>query len=174
VLTPGPLRRRPGRDRQPLQEHAQQSQNVVPGRLRKRCPHFRLRDLRQRRHLGRMPAPPPPPMSPLPAARVLAAARPTRPAEAGLPDGTAWHPDAITDAFERQAFATHLPPVRLHDVRHAHIGEMIALGINERIISDRVGHSGTQMTRDYAAVAAEVSRAAAEKVVSMIPRRARR
>jgi integrase len=89
-------------------------------------------------------------------------------------DGTAWHPDSITDAFERQAFAAHLPPVRLHDVRHAHIGEMLALGVSERIIADRVGHSGTQMTRDYAAVAEHVSRDAAERVVSAIPRRARR
>ena len=80
VLTPGALRRQPGRDRQPLQEHAQQSQNVVPGRLRKRRPQFRLRDLHQRRHLGRMPATPP-----LPPDRVPAAARPTRPAAAGPP-----------------------------------------------------------------------------------------
>jgi integrase len=89
-------------------------------------------------------------------------------------EGRPWHPDAVTDAFERQAFAAHLPPVRLHDVRHAHIGEMIALGINERIISDRVGHSGSKMTRDYAAVAAEVSREAAERVSALIPRRAQR
>jgi hypothetical protein len=38
------------------------------------------------------------------------------------------------------------------------------------IVSDRVGHSGSKMTRDYAAVAAEVSRQAAQKVVSQIPR----
>ena len=88
-------------------------------------------------------------------------------------DGTPWHPDAVTDTFERLAFAAHLPPVRLHDVRHAHISQLIASGVDVRIISERVGHSGSQMTRDYAAVAAEVSRAAAEKVVGMIPRSAR-
>ena len=80
-------------------------------------------------------------------------------------------PDAVTDTFERLAFAAHLPPVRLHDVRHAHISELFAAGVDVRIISERVGHSGSKMTRDYAAVAAEVSRAAAEKVVGMIPRR---
>ena len=88
-------------------------------------------------------------------------------------DGTAWHPDAVTDAFERLAFAAHLPPVRLHDIRHAHISQLIAAGIDVRIISERVGHSGSKMTRDYAAVAAEVSRAAAEKVAGLIPRSAR-
>jgi integrase len=79
----------------------------------------------------------------------------------------------VTDTFERLAFAAHLPPVRLHDMRHAHISELFAAGIDARIISERVGHMGSKMTRDYAAVAAEVSRAAAEKVVGMIPRSAR-
>jgi integrase len=88
-------------------------------------------------------------------------------------DGTPWHPDAVTDTFERLAFAAHLPPVRLHDMRHAHISELFAAGVDARIISERVGHMGSKMTRDYAAVAAEVSRAAAEKVVGMIPRSAR-
>jgi integrase len=88
-------------------------------------------------------------------------------------DGTPWHPDTVTDTFERLAFAAHLPPVRLHDMRHAHISELFAAGIDARIISERVGHMGSKMTRDYAAVAAEVSRAAAEKVVGMIPRSAR-
>jgi integrase len=98
-------------------------------------------------------------------------------ADAGLvftrEDGTAWHPDAVTDAFERLAFAAHLPPVRLHDLRHAHISHLFAAEVDVRIISDRVGHLGSQMTRDYAAVAAEVSRAAAQKVAGMIPRSAR-
>lgn len=85
--------------------------------------------------------------------------------------GRGLHPDTVTDAFERQAFAARLPPVRLHDVRHAHISELIAAGVDVRIISERVGHSGSKMTRDYAAVAAEVSRAAAEKVAALIPRR---
>ena len=47
VLTSAPLRRQPGRDRPPLQEHAQQSQNVVPGRLRKRRPQLPVRNTRQ-------------------------------------------------------------------------------------------------------------------------------
>lgn len=88
-------------------------------------------------------------------------------------DGSPWHPDTITDTFERLAFAAHLPPIRLHDVRHFNISEMFAAGIDARIISERVGHSGSKMTRDYAAVAAEVSRQAAAKVAAAIPRAAR-
>lgn len=89
-------------------------------------------------------------------------------------DGQAWHPDTVTDTFERLAFRAGLPPVRLHDVRHAHITQLYRDGVNERVISDRVGHSGAKMTRDYAAVAAEVSRGAAEKIAAAIPRRASR
>ncbi len=88
-------------------------------------------------------------------------------------DGTAWHPGAVTDTFERLAFAAHLPPIRLQDIRHAHISQLLASGVDIRIVSDRVGHSGSKMTRDYAAVAAEVSRQAAQKVVSQIPRSVR-
>lgn len=87
-------------------------------------------------------------------------------------DGSAWHPEAVTDAFERLAFAAHLPPVRLHDIRHAHISQLLAAGVDVRIVSERVGHSGSKMTRDYAAVAAEVSRQAAATIVGMIPRKA--
>jgi len=78
----------------------------------------------------------------------------------------------VTDAFERLAFAAHLPPVRLHDIRHAHISQLLAAGVDVRIVSERVGHSGSKMTRDYAAVAAEVSRQAAATIVGMIPRKA--
>jgi integrase len=73
-----------------------------------------------------------------------------------------------------EAFAAHLPPVRLHDIRHAHISHLLANGVDARIISDRVGHSGTQMTWDYAAVAAEVSQEAAERAVAIISGLARR
>lgn len=90
------------------------------------------------------------------------------------PDGKAWHPAAVTDAFERQAFRAHLPPVRLHDLRHAHITELFALQVDARLISERVGHSGAKMTRAYAAVAEAVSRDVAERVAAVIPRRSAR
>jgi integrase len=89
-------------------------------------------------------------------------------------DGSAWHPGTVTDTFERLAFAAHLPPVRLHDVRHENITRMFAAGIDVKVIQERVGHSGSKMTRDYAAVGEEVSRAAAEKAASLIPRKAAR
>lgn len=60
VLTPGPFRRQPGRDRPPLQEHAQQPHDVAPDHLRKRPPQLPVRNTRHHRHLQKMPVPAPP------------------------------------------------------------------------------------------------------------------
>jgi len=89
-------------------------------------------------------------------------------------NGEAWHPDAITDTFERLAFAGGLPPVRLHDLRHGHITYLLAQKIDPRVIGDRVGHSGTKMTRDYAAVLSDVAQEAADLGARVIPRGRRR
>jgi site-specific recombinase XerD len=51
---------------------------------------------------------------------------------------------------------------------------MFAAGIDVKVIQQRVGHSGSKMTRDYAAVGEEVYRAAAEKAASLISRKAAR
>lgn len=87
-------------------------------------------------------------------------------------DGTPWHPDAVTRGFERLAFAAHLPPIGFHGIRHMHITYLYGAKVAEHVISSRVGHSGSKMTRAYAAVAEEISREAAEAVAAMIPRRA--
>jgi integrase len=36
-----------------------------------------------------------------------------------LEDGTAYHPDRLTDIFEWEAFRAGMPPIRLHDLRHS-------------------------------------------------------
>ena len=89
-------------------------------------------------------------------------------------DGRAFHPDLITGRFERLALAAELPPVRFHSLRHAHITYLYAAKVAEHVISARVGHSGSKMTRAYAAVAEEISQEAAERVAVMIPRRSAR
>lgn len=88
--------------------------------------------------------------------------------------GEAWHPNSVTGAFERIAFAAHLPPVGFHSLRHAHITYLYTAKVAEHVISDRVGHSGKKMTQAYAAVAEEISHEAAEAVAAMIPRRSAR
>jgi integrase len=41
-----------------------------------------------------------------------------------------------------------LPPVRFHDLRHTHTSELLKLGINPKVVSERLGHSTVGMTLD--------------------------
>lgn len=88
-------------------------------------------------------------------------------------DGTALHPAAITDLFERQAMAAGMPPIRFHDVRHISGTVANAAGVGLKVTSERLGHSTTKLTADtYTSVYPEIGRAAAEKIAAMIPREA--
>lgn len=87
-------------------------------------------------------------------------------------DGAALHPAAVTALFERLAFAAGLPPVGLHALRHGAATYALAAGVDVSIVSERLGHSTTTLTRDvYTSVLPEVARAAAEATAAMIPRR---
>lgn len=89
-------------------------------------------------------------------------------------DGSPRHPDAVTETLERLALAAHLPPVNLHGIRHANIGQLLAAGYDVRLVQERVGHSGSKMTRDCAAVTEQVARDMAEAATAMIPRKNRK
>jgi integrase len=86
-------------------------------------------------------------------------------------DGAWLNPGKITDLFGRLVSASGLPPIRLHDLRHGAATLMLAAGIDVKVVSDTLGHSNTQITRDvYQAVLDDLSRAAAEAVVKLVPR----
>lgn len=88
-----------------------------------------------------------------------------------LEDGRPPHPDLVTTTFERLAFTAHLPPVRLHDLRHGWATYALAAGVDVKIVQDRLGHSSSKVTRDlYTTVLEEVSREAAETVSELITR----
>jgi integrase len=38
--------------------------------------------------------------------------------------------------------------VRFHDLRHTHATELLKAGINPKIVSERLGHSGIRITLD--------------------------
>jgi integrase len=87
-------------------------------------------------------------------------------------DGSALHPAAVTELFERLAFAAGLPPVNLHALRHGAATYALAAGLDIKIVSARLGHSTSALTRDvYTSVLPDVARAAAEATAAMIPRR---
>ncbi|HXW86644.1 MAG TPA: site-specific integrase [Streptosporangiaceae bacterium] len=86
-------------------------------------------------------------------------------------DGAALHPAAVTLLFERLSFAAGLPPVGLHALRHGAASYALAAGLDVKLVSDRLGHSTSTLTRDvYTSVLPDVARAAAEAAAAMILR----
>ncbi|MFD4256438.1 tyrosine-type recombinase/integrase [Streptomyces sp. NPDC058534] len=86
-------------------------------------------------------------------------------------DGALLHPGKISDLFDRLTTEAGLPPIRLHDLRHGAATLMLAAGVDIKVISETLGHSDTRITRDvYQAVLDDLSRAAAEAVVKLVPR----
>lgn len=86
-------------------------------------------------------------------------------------DGEPLHPAAVTDLFERLAFAAHLPPIRFHDLRHVSGSAGQSAGLDMKTMQERLGHSSSKITADtYTSVYPDVGRAAAETIMSVIPR----
>ena len=55
--------------------------------------------------------------------------------------------------------------IRFHDLRHTHATILLALGVDVKTISERLGHSDIQTTLNiYADVLKELDRASAEKI----------
>ncbi len=65
-----------------------------------------------------------------------------------MPDGRAWHPDAISRAFARLVQRSALPRIGLHDLRHTHATHLLAAGTNIRVTSERLGHASVAFTLD--------------------------
>jgi integrase len=61
-------------------------------------------------------------------------------------DGTPYHPDNISKAFQSAVKAAKLPMIRFHDLRHTHATLLLAQGTNPRLISERLGHSSVSFT----------------------------
>lgn len=59
---------------------------------------------------------------------------------------TPWKPARVTRAFARLRDACGVPGVRLHDIRHAHVSILLALGIDAVTVAGRVGHANASIT----------------------------
>ncbi|MGC4953877.1 tyrosine-type recombinase/integrase [Actinomadura citrea] len=65
-----------------------------------------------------------------------------------------------------------LPPIRFHDLRHGAATLALLGNVNMKVISETLGHARHSFTADtYTSVLPEVSRAAAEAVAAVVPRR---
>ena len=88
-------------------------------------------------------------------------------------DGRALNPNGVSQRFERLAARHDMPPIRLHDLRHVAATLALTAGVDIKVVSEQLGHSTTQITRDiYLSVMPQVAQAAAEAAAALVPRAA--
>jgi integrase len=63
-------------------------------------------------------------------------------------DGQHLDPDGFSHAFERFVERAGLPPMRLHDLRHAHATTLLAAGVHPKVVSEALGHASVAFTMD--------------------------
>lgn len=80
-------------------------------------------------------------------------------------NGDPFHPDSLTQKWERFVTKHKLPPIRLHDLRHSNATAMIAAGINAKVVQHRLGHANVSITLNtYTHVLPEMDQEAADKL----------
>lgn len=76
-----------------------------------------------------------------------------------LEDGTMINPKNLSRDFHRILENNNLPVVRFHDLRHSHASLLVKLGVQPKVISERLGHSNISITMDlYSHVYSETDR----------------
>ncbi len=62
-----------------------------------------------------------------------------------------------------------LPPMRFHDLRHAHASLLLAAGVHPKVVQERLGHSQVSTTLDtYSHVAPSLQREAAGRIDELL------
>ncbi|MEV6835005.1 tyrosine-type recombinase/integrase [Streptomyces sp. NPDC051133] len=86
-------------------------------------------------------------------------------------DGSPWHPDNVSQAFERFIKRLDLPPIRLHDLRHCAASLSLAAGLSMKAIQALLGHASYSLTADtYTSLMPQFEQEAANAPVSLVPR----
>jgi integrase len=77
-------------------------------------------------------------------------------------DGEPLDPTRISERFAKLVQDAGLPKIRLHDARHTAATLLLAAGEPAKVVSERLGHSGTAITQDlYQHVTPELEQDAA-------------
>jgi integrase len=63
-------------------------------------------------------------------------------------DGRPLNPDTLSAGWARHLRRQQLPPIRFHDLRHAHATLMLAQGVHPKVVSERLGHASVGITLD--------------------------
>jgi integrase len=62
------------------------------------------------------------------------------------PDGTTWPPDRLSSTWAKTVQTKGLPKVTFHALRHTHVSQLIAAGLDIVSVSRRIGHSNPTVT----------------------------
>lgn len=80
-------------------------------------------------------------------------------------NGEPFHPDSITQKWERFVAKHNLPQIRLHDLRHSNATALIAAGVSAKVVQHRLGHANVSITLNtYTHVLPSMDEEAAEKL----------
>ena len=80
-------------------------------------------------------------------------------------NGEPFHPDSITQRWERFIDKHKLPQIRLHDLRHSNATALIAAGVSPKVVQHRLGHANVSITLNtYTHVLPSMDEEAAEKL----------
>jgi integrase len=63
-------------------------------------------------------------------------------------DGQPLQPRSISQAWRQALKLIRMPPIRFHDLRHAHATHLLSTGVHPKIASERLGHSKVGITLD--------------------------
>jgi integrase len=62
------------------------------------------------------------------------------------PDGSIWPPDRLSSNWAKTVISMKLPKVTFHALRHTHVSQLIAEGLDVVTVSRRIGHSSPTVT----------------------------
>jgi len=84
-------------------------------------------------------------------------------------DGSLFRPATFTRTLQRVAREASVPVIGPHGLRHTWATLALRAGVNPRVVSDRLGHSGVSITLDrYTHPSTDLDRDAAERVARLI------
>jgi integrase len=85
-------------------------------------------------------------------------------------DGRPLNPDTLSAGWARHLRRHQLPPIRFHDLRHAHATLMLTQGVHPKVVSERLGHASIGITLDtYSHVLPTLQQEAAEAFDQLFP-----
>lgn len=84
-------------------------------------------------------------------------------------DGSPYHPDSLTQTWERFTKSKNLPHIKLHGMRHTNATAMIAAGVNPKVVQQRLGHADVSVTLNtYTHVLPGMDQEAAQKLDNIL------